>query len=191
VRKLITAVLTIGLLSFFSTAQAGHLFTQASANSPIVLAAGQGIDIPQNAVEGGSGQFSIYLANWSAGDIFRIVVAGVSQTFDFNNPFAGQSQSSSILNGSVAQTAGLAATNLGIPGIWRFEALAGNFTLNGYRISTVGGKLDGTGAGTVNQVNVTPNEPGIPAPSVLLLMLAGLGGLLFARKKATVQAVCA
>jgi len=97
-------------LSFFLTSimlagvsHAGHLFTQASSNTPTWIQAGQGISIDQYGTEGGSSSGSITMdfaapsttpsgadtsnANWwtwSAGDVMEITLPLTSGTYKYS-----------------------------------------------------------------------------------------------------------
>ena len=84
-----------------TTAQAGHLFTQATSNTPTWIQTGQGISIDQYGVEGGSSGGNIVLyfsppssvpagadttnsnwSNWSAGDVLEINLPLASGTYN-------------------------------------------------------------------------------------------------------------
>jgi len=185
--------LSLAVVFAVNSAQAGHLFTQASTNTPIFLAAGTGVDIPQNATEGSSTSargFRLYLSGWSAGDALRLIIGSYDQTFSFDSPLAGTSQGSTYLrNFTLASLTGIGSTGFTSPGNWRLESTAGDgFTFTGYRIYTdANGVLDGTNAGLLNQQAVTSNVPpasNVPVPSVIALMLSGLLGFSLSRRKA-------
>ena len=90
----LVASTALALLAMPGVAKAGHMFTQASSNTPTWIQAGQGIAIQQYGDEGGSGagNIAIYFEapaggvpagatqtanasdwwNWSAGDVMQI-----------------------------------------------------------------------------------------------------------------------
>lgn len=175
-------------------AQAGHMFTQASSNTPTWIQSGQGIAIDQYGDEGGSGSgnMAIYFeANstaptgadtstsdwwqWSAGDVMRITLPLADQTYTYT--FAYDAATGTCAYTACGITSGTIAssyTALGGSGVtlpahtgqktsytssdvsfsWSIEALAGDFSLGGYRIYTSDGTIDGTGAGPLNQTSV-------------------------------------
>ncbi len=75
-----------------SAANAGHLFTQASANTPIALNSGQGINVTQLTYEGAgtNGRVLMYFSGggastaWSAGDAVQITISGWTETFQYD-----------------------------------------------------------------------------------------------------------
>lgn len=142
-------------------ANAGHLFTQASVNTPINLTAGQGIQITQQTYETGccSGTVRLYFINdWSAGDSIKLTIGSWNATYNFDTllaSFPGSSQSASNL--TLVDNALTAAniTPAGQPTQWIVIANAGQFTFSGYRIYVNGGDVyDGTGSGLINQAQV-------------------------------------
>ncbi|WP_062269527.1 autotransporter domain-containing protein [Endozoicomonas arenosclerae] len=186
----------LSLLTVSSVTHAGHLFTQASSNTPTWIQSGQGIVIKQYGDEGGSGSGNIdinFAANstppddadtsnsnwwqWSAGDVMRITLPLTDNTYTYtiaydaagsggcDYDFCGQTGSSSL---------NVSGTDLGGSGVtlpdhsgeessydesdvyfsWSIEALAGEFSLSGYRIRTSDGTIDGTGAGILDQDSV-------------------------------------
>lgn len=157
--NLMLRLLLLALACLSLPAQAGHLFTQASANTPINLTAGNGIQVTQTSFEGGSsgGRVDLYFQNdWDAGDAIKITVSSYVQTFSYDAPLAGTSQSSS--NVSVTSDPALLAANLDLdetsPFDWTFQAVSGDFTVSGYRIYLGNETINGTGSGTVNQTQV-------------------------------------
>jgi hypothetical protein len=173
--------------------QAGHLFTQATTNSPIFLAAGTGVTVPQLTTEGSSTSsrgISIDLASWSAGDALRLIIGSYSQLFSFDSPLTGTTQASTYLNNfNLASLPGIGSTGFAAPDSWRIESVSGNgFTFTGYRIYTdANGVLDGTGAGLLNQTVVTSNS--VPEPTAFMLMVVGLLGFAITRRKVKVRAL--
>jgi outer membrane autotransporter protein len=158
--KLITRLLALALFVFALPATAGHLFTQASTNTPITLTAGQGILIPQNAFEGSSSNAGLVTLDflnstdaWDAGDIIRVSFAGYTQDFSFDAPLAGTNQGDTFMNATDPVLTGL-ALDLTAPVQLTVQSVAGGFTFAGYRIYTGNETLDGTNAGLVNQANV-------------------------------------
>jgi len=156
--KTLCKLIGLGLASllFSVSATAGHLFTQASTNSPILVNAGQGVIVPQNNFEfssGNAGLVTLNLSGWDAGDALKLTIAGYTQTLSFNSPLAGTSQSSTNLNVTDPVLTGL-ALDLTAPINWTFQATAGSFTWTGYRIYTGNETLDGTNAGLLNQSQV-------------------------------------
>ena len=148
---------TAGLI-FGSVAQAGHLFTQAQANTPISLNAGQGLTVTQLTYENGGGSNGDveldFGGDWSAGDAIQITIGNWSETFAFDNTVAnGGSQGTTYL---YISSNALAAAALNPSGqiAWTVVATAGQFTWEGYRIYTTSGTFDGTGAAPINQSQV-------------------------------------
>jgi outer membrane autotransporter protein len=159
----------IGLvLSFSFSANAGHLFTQATANTPINLTSGTGIQVTQLTYEGGSNNGSVSVdmdqtgsidptIAWSAGDAVRITIGSWVQNFAFDTlttDFAGASQDG---YGFDVNDPTLIAENItpgGASTQFTVLATAGQFTFEGYRIDVVGDKYNGTGAGPINQSQV-------------------------------------
>lgn len=190
------------LLCFVSVAQAGHLFTQASSNTPTWIQAGQGIAIDQYGDEGGSGngRMSIYFKDnstipsgadtsttdwweWSSGDVMRITLplADATYTYTFAYDAAGSggcTYTACGKTGSSQLSISDGETTLGQSGVtlpshsgqqasytssdvsftWSIEALAGDFSLSGYRIYTSAGTIDGTGAGPLSQSSVVSSS---------------------------------
>lgn len=161
-------LIIMGLLFFSFSANAGHLFTQASANTPINLTSGTGIQVTQLTYEGGSnsGWVSVDMDQtgsvdptiaWSAGDAVRITIGSWVQNFAFDTlttDFAGASQSGS---GFYLNDPTLIAKNItpgGASTQFIVLATAGQFTFEGYRINVVGDQYNGTGAGPINQSQV-------------------------------------
>jgi outer membrane autotransporter protein len=159
IRFLILCIAATAGLLFGSVAQAGHLFTQASNNTPISLNAGQGLTVTQLTYEISSGTSNGAVSlnfggNWSAGDAIQITIGSWSETFAYDNTVAnGGSQNASVL--SISSTA-LVAAGLAPSGqlAWTVVATAGQFTWEGYRIYTAGNTFNGTGAAPINQSQV-------------------------------------
>lgn len=169
------------LMSVGFSAQAGHLFTQASANTPIDLTAGFGITIPQESSEGASPGSSsdIDLSNFDSGDTLILTIGGVVRVFPFDNMPAGWGASSSSIRYLSGNDPELAALNLTVPFNFRIDAAAGSFTVLGFRLRLANITVDGTGSGLVNQsgVTVTASGPATPVPifgpwQLALLVLA-------------------
>lgn len=157
-RILVMYLVMLAGLMFGSVANAGHLFTQASNNTPISLNAGQGLNVTQLTYEnygGTNGDVSIdFGGDWSAGDAIKITIGNWSETFAYDSTVAnGGSQSSSSL---FIHSSALVAAGLNPSGqvAWTVIATAGQFTWEGYRIYTTSGTFDGTGAAPINQSQV-------------------------------------
>ncbi|HKQ30423.1 MAG TPA: hypothetical protein VJS66_03970, partial [Burkholderiales bacterium] len=151
-------ILAIFLAALFlpASANAGHLFTQASANTPINLTAGNGIQITQLTFENSNsnGAVNIYFSgNWNSGDAMQVNIGSYSRTFTFDSPLAGTSQSSSALsvNDPTLTAAGI-TTSASFQ--WTVIATSGTFTFQGYRIYVANGTFNGTGAAPINQSQV-------------------------------------
>lgn len=177
----------LGLMS--GQAQAGHLFTQNTNNTPTWIKAGQGIRINQERMEGGSGgSISLdFAANvnvpagadtsnsdwwaWSAGDVLKFTVpltggttfsttiaydADPNCTYDFCGGTQSAASFSATLAsiGSAVMALGRTDVAVGTPLTWTLQALAGQFSLAGYRISFNNGRLNGTGAAALDQSSV-------------------------------------
>jgi hypothetical protein len=74
----------------------------------------------------------------------------------------------------------MAALNLTPPFNWRIDAIAGSFTVAGFRLSTLNGRIDGTNSGVVNQVGVTETSTAtVPVfgPVHMVLLILGLIGV--------------
>ena len=176
----IVALMSVGL-----TAQAGHLFTQAALNTPIMLTGGFGITIPQLGFEGSSAQADLYLCDFDSGDIMRITIGTFTQDFNFDALPAGWSYfpPGGICDADVENVGnlggpnfpGLENQNLVVPFNWRIDAVAGSFTIAGFRLNTLNGKIDGTNAGTVNQDQVTQSGQPIPVFGPIQMVLLALG----------------
>lgn len=152
----LTAVLVTLFLPL--SAQAGHLFTQASANTPINLTAGTGIQITQltNEGTGTSGNLSLnFSGDWSSGDAIRITIRNYTQTFTYDSPLAGTTQTTSalVVADPTLQAAGITLSG-SMPLQWTVIATSGTFTFTGYRIYVADGTLNGTGADTITQSQV-------------------------------------
>jgi hypothetical protein len=156
------------LMSIGFSAQAGHLFIQASSNTPIDLTAGFGITIPQEGSEGASPGTSsnIDLSNFDSGDTLVLTIGGVVRVFPFDNMPAGWGASSSSIFYLSGNDPELAALNLTVPFNFRIDATAGSFTVLGFRLRLANITVDGTGSGVVNQsgVTVTASGPATPVP---------------------------
>jgi hypothetical protein len=198
--------LTIVFLGFGLNVQAGHLFTQASLNTPVNLTAGFGIDIPQQGLEGGSGSNVSYInvCGFDSGDALRVILPGYTQTFTFGslpsgwnfNPLGScQPDGTAAGEPDYIETNGATSTDdpalaaLGLPTTfaWRLEAVSGAFTVHGYRLAQSTGTIDGTNSGTVNQSGVTPSGPATAIPVLglphLVLLILGLIGMVGARRR--------
>lgn len=145
-------------LFFSGSAQAGHLFTQASANTPINLTAGNGIQVTQLTYEGGGGMNGYVTINfggdWDSGDAIQVNIGSWTQTF---------TQTTLVASGGTQSGSGLSITDatLTAAGIttspsmqWTVIATTGVFTFEGYRIYVANGTFNGTGAGPINQSQV-------------------------------------
>ena len=191
-------IATLTLIS--ASANAGHMFTQASSNTPTWIQTGQGIAIDQYGDEGGtgSGNMNIYFeANnsvpsgadtssnawyqWSAGDVMRITLPLADATYTYTIAYDASSSCAYDLCGQTGSTTLSIAssdTTLGqntvtlpthtgersnytssdVSFSWSIEALAGEFSLGGYRIYTFDGTIDGTGAGPLTQASVVSSS---------------------------------
>ena len=173
------------LMSIGVAAQAGHLFTQASTNTPILLNAGFGISIPQLGLESGgpSSTSFINLTDFGSGDILQMTLGSEVRVFDFDSmPSGATATSIQIDTTSATSTAdpAIAALSLTPNFTWRIDALAGSFTLLGYRIRISTGTVDGTNSGLVNQTGVTATSTTpvpIFSPVHLVLLVLGLIGI--------------
>lgn len=150
--------LSVALVTLFLpvSAQAGHLFTQASANTPVNLTAGTGIQITQLTYEGGgnAGRVSLnFLGDWDSGDAIRITIKNYTQTFTYDAPLSGTSQSGSALSVIDPTLAAAGITQNGSTQ-WTVIATTGTFTFQGYRIYTGNDTFNGTGADTITQAQV-------------------------------------
>lgn len=148
------AILAAALLS--APANAGHLFTQASANTPISLTSGNGIRITQLTYEGAGTNGNVSLnfnGDWGAGDAIKITIGSYSRTISYSSPLSGTTQTASAL---VVADPTLAAAGITPSGSmqWTVIAASGSFTFTGYRIYVVGKTFNGTGADTITQSQV-------------------------------------
>lgn len=194
IRVFILCIAATAGLIFGSVAQAGHLFTQASNNTPISLNAGQGLTVTQLTYEGGGGSNGRVTLNfggdWSAGDAIQITIGGWNETFAYDNTVANSgTQSATALS---IQSSALVAAGLNPTGqiAWTVVATAGQFTWEGYRIYTTSGTFNGTGAAPINQSQVitvggnyssvaTSNQTGVAATLDGLAGASGqMGGVL-------------
>lgn len=150
-------VLFLASLMLSMSAHAGHLFTQAQANTPIALSAGQGIQITQLTYEQSNSPGNVSLnfgGDWSAGDAIKLTIGAWTATYAYDTPAAGAYQDGSTLD---LQDPALAAANIDPNGQqtqWTVIANSGQFTFTGYRIYVVGATYNGTGAGPINQSQV-------------------------------------
>jgi outer membrane autotransporter protein len=154
----IRILLTLACLAVGMQANAGHLFTQNSINTPISLTSGQGIEVTQSTYEGGGtdGDVSInFGGDWDAGDVMKITIGSYTQTFSYDSPLAGTSQGGSSLyvNDPTLDALDLGGT-FAADEKWYVVAVAGDFTWEGYRIYLTGQTFNGTGAGPINQTQV-------------------------------------
>ena len=143
-----------------SPANAGHLFTQASANTPINLAAGTGIQVTQLTYEGigTSGNVSLnFSGDWGSGDAVRITIGSYTQTFTYDSPLTGTTQTTSalVVNDPTLTAAGITQA-AGMQ--WTVIAASGTFTFTGYRIYVADGTFNGTGADTITQSQVVSED---------------------------------
>jgi outer membrane autotransporter protein len=151
IRFLILCIAATAGLLFGSVAQAGHLFTQASNNTPISLNAGQGLTVTQLTYEPGSNNGRVSLdfgGDWSAGDAIQLTIGSWSETIAYDNTHSATQL--------IIQSTTLAAAGLNASGqiAWTVVATAGQFTWEGYRIYTTSGTFNGTGAAPINQSQV-------------------------------------
>jgi len=154
------------LMIFFMTllsplpAKAGHLFTQASANTPINLTSGTGIQITQLTYEGvgTAGNVSLnFNGDWGSGDAIKITIGSYVQTFTYASPLSGTTQTASAL--VVADPTLAAAGITKSAGMqWTVIATSGDFTFTGYRIYVADGTFNGTGADTITQSQVVSSS---------------------------------
>ena len=182
----------LALMSVGLSAQAGHLFSQALLNTPVQLNAGFGVDIPQITMEGASSQANIYLCDFDSGDVLRFILPGFTLDLDADSLPAGWTNSGTAcpstgtLSGSPSPPA-MEALNLALPFDWRVEAVAGSFTLEGFRLGITNGTVNGTGAGLVNQSGVTPTggSTAVPvfSPLHMVLLILGLIGVVGIRQR--------
>ena len=163
------AFLCFFLVSF--SANAGHLFTQGSSNTPINLKSGQGIEVTQLSYEGagtnGLVTIDFYQSGgsdnsllWSAGDSIKVTIGSWVQTFKYDTlttDFTGSSQTSNKLS---ATDPTLAAANITPTGTTKFtiESTSGQFTFEGYRIYVNGSTYNGSGSGPIDQSNAGSNQ---------------------------------
>lgn len=154
IRRFLILIVLLGSMQ----ANAGHLFTQSSINTPINLTAGKGINVTQETYEGGGTDGLVTVnfgGDWDAGDVMAITIGTYTQTFSYDDPLAGTTQDVSSLN---VNDPTLDALDLGgtFPADqeWSFVAVAGDFTLEGYRIYLTGQTFNGTGAGLIDQSQV-------------------------------------
>ncbi|WP_330110611.1 autotransporter family protein [Methylophaga thalassica] len=158
------------LLIVSFSANAGHLFTQGSSNTPINLKSGQGIEITQLSYEsaGASGLVDIHFlgtgvdnnVSWSAGDSLKVTIGSWSQTFSYDTlatDFSNVTQSASSFR---ATDPTLAAANITPSGTTTFtiEATSGQFTFDGYRISVNGARYNGSNSGPIDQSQVVSSS---------------------------------
>lgn len=186
-KKYVQSLAAVVLLAAPMVSQAGHLFTQNTLNTPILLNGGQGIDLPQLTMEGPCNgcNHHIYVENFDSGDTMRVVVGGTTRVFDFDSLpagwqyFGGGSEPNlSTVNDAQTDDPGLVAESVSAPFTWRIEALSGSFTLTGFRLRITNGTINGTGTDTVTQSQVTSNVP-TPVPvlgfnQILALVVAML-----------------
>lgn len=168
---------------FALPAYAGHLFTQGSTNTPVLLNGGTGVNMKQLAVEGPgtTGNVSInFGGDWNAGDSLRITIGNYTQTFSYDTPLTGTSQSGSSLFVAdpvlAALTLSPTVASSGIPRAynqpsgsifygWTFEALTGSFTFIGYRIYFAGATFNGSNSDLINQSSVVSSSQLVSNPN--------------------------
>jgi len=166
--RLLLAVVCLVLVAM--PVHAGHLFTQGTANTPIALTAGQGITTTADSFEASNsaGQILLYFTNptWDSGDAIKITIGAYQQTFVYDSPLAGMTQSGTSLT---VNDPSLAALNLDLtaPFDWVFEAVSGAFTVEGFRIDTGNEKLHGVGAATIDQSQVVSTGKNVDEDTTL------------------------
>lgn len=187
IKVLIRFTVTALLLGAGLNAQAGHLFTQNVLNTPVLLNAGQGITIPQETMEGASPTASsdIDLQDFGSGDTLRMTIGGIVRTFPFDSMPADWQASATSIRYITGNDPQLAALNLAVPFNWRIDAVAGSFTVEGFRVRIASGTVNGTGAGVVNQALVTTTSSAIPifSPVHILLLVLALVGIAGVRQR--------
>ena len=156
------------LVSF--SANAGHLFSQASSNTSINLSAGKGTQITQQSYESSNNNGLVTLDfndesitgntdnDWSAGDAIQITIGSWTQTYTYDTVASDSDLTSVSQDGGNfgATDATLIAANI-TPSDgdkWTVIAVSGKFTFSGYRIYVNGKTFNGTGAGVINQSTV-------------------------------------
>lgn len=155
-------------------AEAGHLFTQASSNTPINLTAGFGISITQSTYENSNNQGAVSLDfessgnpsdDWSAGDVMKITIGSWVQSYSFDTiatnsdaDLTSPSQGGSYIYASSDATLVAANITPSADDTWTVLATAGQFTFSGYRIYVNGSTFNGTGAAPINQTQVVTEE---------------------------------
>lgn len=162
---------------------AGHLFTQGFTNTPVTITAGTGINMKQMAVESASspGNVSLYFnSDWGSGDSLRITIGNYTQTFSYDSPLTGTSQSGSALGVTDpvlnALTLSPTTASLSIPTTynmpsgspyygWTIEGLTGTFTFTGYRIYFSANTFNGSNSDTINQTSVVNSNQLTPSPT--------------------------
>lgn len=206
-------LLTLLCLVFPIAANAGHLFTQASSNTPTWIQAGQGIAIDQYTVENSGSDSGSYVSidfeqptdtpaqadtsnsDWwqfSTGDVLKISLPLADATYNYTLAFdasdscqydqCGGDGDTSYVDSTSAyaqvptmfSSANIVDTvgNDGDPKegdgyfTWSITAVAGEFSLGGYRIGTADGTVDGTGAGVLTQDSVISAEEAEAAAGV-------------------------
>jgi len=200
IKSVASAVMTLVLLALPYSASAGHLFTQASTNTPTWIQAGQGIAIQQFTVENNNFDSGSEIeidfeeptdvpagadtstSDWwefSTGDVLRLNLPLEDATYTYTFAFdASESCQYDQCGGDVGadyayvDTPGLFSSasivdTVGEDGdpkegdgyfTWSVTAVAGEFSLAGYRIYTADGIIDGTGAGPLTQDSVISAE---------------------------------
>lgn len=188
-QNLARVFLLLCLAGFGLNANAGHLFTQNTINTPINLSGGFCINLPQISMEGASpttGSTVNLGGDFGSGDVLRLTIEGVVKVFDFDSMPSGWTADGTLILAS-PNDPDIAALSPTLPFTWEVCALAGNFTLEGFRLRAANGTVNGTGTGLVVQSSVVPiggvsNVPTLSPYHVLLLVL-GLMAVVYARKR--------
>ena len=158
---IVRTLFALVLLAMSIHANAGHLFTQNTINTPIALTSGQGIEVTQDSYEGGGsdGDLEIdFSGDWDAGDVMKITIGSYTQTLSYDAPLAGASQNGSYMSVNDPSLDALDLTNFPTGQKWYVVAVAGDFTWTGYRIYLSGQTFNGTGAGPINQSQVVDSS---------------------------------
>ena len=113
-------------------------------------------------------------SDWSTGDVLRFTVTtdqnvafsrsisydtGTASQYDFcgTTGTSGFTISDSLLSSTNLKIGGSVSSSTN-PSVWSVEALAGEFSLSGFRIGFANGRLNGTGAGPLNQQSVVSSS---------------------------------
>ena len=123
------------------------------------------------------------LSSWGSGDVMRIIFGAFTQTFAFDALPAGWTNGTFGVDtiGATSSVPAFAALVVpATPFVWRIEALAGAFTLDGYFLRLSNALPSGTGA---RGFAVNPNANAVPEPGTLILFGLGLVGMGLARRR--------